>query len=276
MDVDGIRATENRLTVVVGAPVCRRGAYILDKFLSNQREIQQRYPLSEMALATDEPDFAGEVETLLGSSGVRGRVVRYETVGPPRGGSWYSSIASGREAVRQYILSQTRAKYLMSVDADMLYDTRLVEIMEREIEGYDAVFSGAPLRSVRGTIGMGGGCAMLRRSALERIQFRCVELRNGEVLDDGCMLEMDLIRSGIAVKKGVFVSVNHYIGPAEALSVNPQPLGLFRRISTSRYVRYSLLRASLLLGCDISSELHSAIYESRNTLARLRNRKRSE
>jgi len=47
--------------VIVGTPICRRGAFIIDKFLANQKEIQQNYPSSELVLATEENDFVEEL-----------------------------------------------------------------------------------------------------------------------------------------------------------------------------------------------------------------------
>ena len=57
---------KQRLDVLVGTPIYREGAYILEKFLANQKEIQQRYPPSELVLATVEHDFAEELEKTLG------------------------------------------------------------------------------------------------------------------------------------------------------------------------------------------------------------------
>ncbi len=45
--------------VAVGTVIYRAGAYILDRYLDNQREIQSRYSASELILATNEHDFAG-------------------------------------------------------------------------------------------------------------------------------------------------------------------------------------------------------------------------
>ena len=107
---------------------------------------------------------------------------------------------------------------------------------------------------------MGAGCALISKGALEKIAFRCFEFRNGDIMDDGLTLELDLIIAGCRVKKGVFVGIDHYIDAERVRSIEPQPLGLFRRISTSRPFRYALLRLSLLLRRDISSRLHFALF----------------
>ncbi|GAF70126.1 unnamed protein product [marine sediment metagenome] len=53
------------VNVVIGTPIYRQGAYVLDKFLYNQKQIQQSYPLSELILATSEYDFIKELESLV-------------------------------------------------------------------------------------------------------------------------------------------------------------------------------------------------------------------
>ena len=40
--------------VIVGAPICRRTSFALDKFLSNQQEIQKAYSGCRLVLATYE------------------------------------------------------------------------------------------------------------------------------------------------------------------------------------------------------------------------------
>lgn len=109
------------VNVVVGTPIYRQGAFILDKFLSNQKEVQQNYPSSELVLATVEEDFIEELERLLGSYGLRGKVILYKTVKPDYARSWIWNVACGREAIRHYTLLQTKASYLLFLDADMTY-----------------------------------------------------------------------------------------------------------------------------------------------------------
>jgi len=58
----GMHSMNNSVNVVVGAPIYRAGAYILDKSLANQKEIQKNYPSSELVFATSEPDFVKELE----------------------------------------------------------------------------------------------------------------------------------------------------------------------------------------------------------------------
>lgn len=247
------------VNVVVGTPIYRQGAYILDKFMLNQKEIQQNYPSSELVLATNENDFGEELRRLLNFWEVRGKVLLYKTIKPDYARSKTWNVACGRETIRKYLLSQTEASYLLFLDADMTFDPLVIRIMEKEIQGHDVVFSGYAPKGFKG-YELGAGCSMLTRHTLEKIRFRCLEFKNDEVIREGCMREMDLIRLGSKVKKGFFLSVSHYKSKNEAKSVDPQPLGLFRSITTSRFVRYTLISASIMLRRDISGKLARLVY----------------
>ena len=262
-------AMNKTMDVVVGAPIHRRGAYIIDKFLSNQKEIQQNYPSSELILATVEDDFIAELESLLSSLGNTGKVILYETVKPDYAHNIIWNITCGREAIRQYVLSQTEAKYLLFLDSDMTFHPSVIEIMKKEIQGYDVVHSGYALRHHFG-VGLNGlGCSMLTRDILEKIRFRCCEFRNGEVVDEGSMLEMDLVRLRGRIKRGIFVSICHYENESEARSIDPQPLGLFQRMTNHSLVRYALIRTNITLRRDITSRLKSLLYRFRRPWIRL-------
>ena len=232
------------VNVVIGTPIHHAGAYILDKFLANQKEIQQNYPSSELVLATVEHDFADELEALLSSWGVRGKVLRYETVRPKHAWKRVWNVACGREAIRQYMLSQTKAQYLLCLDADMTYDPNIIEIMEREIQGYDVIYSGSPLRDL-GIALAGTGCCMLTVAVVKEIIFRCLEFGNGAVISEDSLLELDLINSGKRIKKGFFLAISHYEDENSVKSIVPQRLGLYRRITHSAFVRRLLTRASI-------------------------------
>ena len=248
------------INVVIGTPIYRQGAYILDKFLANQKEIQQNYPSSELVLATNENDFGEELKRLLSFWGLRGKVLFYKTIKPDYARSKTWNSACGRETIRKYALSQTKASYLLFLDADMTFDPLIIKIMEKEIQSYDVVFSGyVPRDSTEYEVG--AGCCMLNRHTLEKIRFRCLEFKNSEVIHEGCMRELDLIKLGSEVKKGFFVFINHYKSENEAKSVNPQPLGLFRSITTSRFVRYILISTSIILKHDISGRLSRLVYK---------------
>jgi hypothetical protein len=266
-----VSGTENDLTeqghreagalveVVIGTPIRRAGAYVLDKFLMNQEEIQNRHPGSELVLATVEHDFARELEALLTARGIRGRVLRYETVKPDYARSPVWNIVCGAEAIREYMLSQTKAEYLLRVDADTTYAPDIIEVMEREIRDHDGVFSGYPLRDY-GLILAGGGCCLLHVDTVRRIRPRCVEFTNGDVLSDDVMLEADLFRLGSRVKKGFFLSICHYSNADEARCIEPMPVGALRAMRSITLVRYAGVRASLLLKRDVLGRARSLLF----------------
>jgi hypothetical protein len=234
------------VNVVIGTPIYRQGAYVLDKFLSNQKQIQQSYPSSQLVLATSEHDFVKELESLVSLWKLRGIILLYEVVKPTYARSNIWEITCGREAIRQYTLSQTEARYLLFLDADMTFEPSVIETMEKKIQGYDVVFSGYPLH--RYGIGLAGaGCMMLTKSILEKIRFRCYEFKNGEVIFEDNALEMDLFELRGRVKKGLFLSINHYRSATEARVITPQPLGLLQKITNWAFARYWLIKVSIVL-----------------------------
>jgi len=94
--------------VIVGAPIHRAGAYVIDKFLENQREIQSKYPSSELVLATIEKDFIEELKRTLKLRGIRGSVIPYESVKPDYALStvWNTSCGGERRYAKMLFLGQ--------------------------------------------------------------------------------------------------------------------------------------------------------------------------
>jgi len=238
------------MNVVIGTPIHRKAAYILDKFLSNQKQIQHSYQSSELILATSQPDFFKELESRISFWKLRGTILFYEVFKPDYARSNIWDIACGREAIREYIVSQTENRYILFLDVDMTFETRVIEILEKEIQDYDVVFSGYPLR--RYGIGLAGaGCVMLTRNVLEKISFRCLEFKNGELIFEDNLLELDLFRLGSRVKKGFFLSVQHHIGPTKTRHITPRPVGMLRKIMNYSFVRYALIRISIFVKFNI-------------------------
>lgn len=232
------------MNVIIGTPVHRQGTHVLDKYLANQQQIQRNYPSSELVLATNEDDLHEELKRLLKSHGLSGETILYQTVKPEYARSKIWNIVCGREAIRKHVLSQTDAEYLLFLDADMTFDPAVINIMEQKIQNRDAVFSGYPMRYYG--VGLAGcGCVMLRRSVLERLRFHCFEFKNGEVVFEDNVLEMDLFGLGGRVKRGFFVSITHYTEEAEGQHIEPQPLSLYRKIVNNNFIRYVLIRLSI-------------------------------
>lgn len=244
--------------VIVGAPICRRTSFALDKFLSNQQEIQQAYPECSLILATDEPDFVAELKEQFDRYQLRGEVIIYETVKPDyaRGRVW--SVACGREALRQYALSKG-AEYLLCFDGDMVYAPSVISTLRAKIQGYDVVNSGYRLRRW-GELGF-TGCVLINRKVLNKITFRCYEFKNGQVIYEGEIFDMDLFTCHARVKTGIFVSIKHYGNRKEYYAIDPQPLGWFRTLTNKPLVRYMLVRTSILIKYNIAYNLQGWLYK---------------
>jgi hypothetical protein len=259
---------DTTIDVMVGVVTHRAGAYVLDKFLTNQKDIQQNHPSSKLVLATNEPDFVSELEAILAQWDINGEVLLYETVKPSQTRSRIWNIACGREAMRQYILKRTYARYLIMFDSDMTYDFDVIDILLRELQGCDIVYSGYTLRQTTGIALAGTGCCIIKMELLEAIKFRCLEFKNGYVLQEDTLLELDLIRLRKRIKKGFFVHIEHYYNSFQNESIRPQPVGLFRKIMHSKLVRLVLIRASIIFRCDVAGRLATIVYRIAPHLAR--------
>ncbi len=238
------------MRVLIGTLVYRAGAYALDKFLANQKEIQQNYPGSELVLATAETTFMPELQSLINQQVLKGCVLYYKVERPVYAKSRLWNISSGRDTIRRYFLSQTQAQALLFLDSDMTFDSQIVNILEKEMEGYDAVFSGYQLKDFG--IGLAGaGCLMLSRKASEKIQIRCIEFKNGDTIFEDNLIEMDLFSQRCRIKKGFFLSIDHFTSPIETKHTSPQRVGLVKQVTNHPLLRYGLLRMSVLFRRNI-------------------------
>ena len=246
------------MDVVIGTPISRQGSYLIDRFLSNQKEIQRACPSSALVLATSELGYVEDLRALVDLSGLRAEVIHYEVAKPDYACSRLWDIACGREAIRRYTLAHTAAKHLLFLDADMIFDPSVVAALQREIEGHDAVFSGYHLRD-HGLGLAGNGCVMLNKRTLEDIDFRCYEFKNGDVIFEDNVLEMDLFRLRRRVRKGFFVPITHHMSPTDSRHIEPQRLGLARRLTNWPPARYVLIRASIALHYNIPWNLKALL-----------------
>ena len=255
-----------RPEVMAGTPICRRAAFVLDKFLANQREIQRAYPDCRLVLATDEPDFVAELEEQIKLHHLKGEVITYETVKPDYARSRIWSVTCGREAIRQYALLQG-AEYLLCLDGDMVYETSLISIMKSKIQGVDVAYSGYQLPRY-GAWGFGGGCVLINIKTLNKITFRCYEFKSGYAITEDEWLDVDLFTCRARVKKGIFVPIRHYTESGQYYAIEPQPVGWLRRISNSLLVRYILVRMGVLFGFNIAGKLHIWLYRKAGFVSR--------
>jgi hypothetical protein len=242
------------MNILIGTPVYREGAYALDKFLANQKQIQNVYASCKLLLATAENDFIDELKDLMVFWKIKGDVIPYDVKKPDYARSRIWNITCGREEIRRYALADDKVQGILFMDADMTYDPAVVSIMEKEIYDGDVVFSGCPLRN-RGVGLAGFGCVLLTRHILEKIEFRCMEFMNGEVISEDNMLELDLISLKARIKQGFFCYCEHYSSATRANHISPRRIGIFLRISNNRLLRYFLLTASVKLHHNIPQKI---------------------
>jgi hypothetical protein len=250
----------SQIDVVIGTTAVRRSSFALDHFMQNLHEIQRNYDRSEVVIATDETDFAEDLDQLLNKYKIFGRVIVYETENPDqRKNQRLCSITSGRNAIVDYLLNSD-SPYLLFLDSDMTYDPRIIDIMKREINGHDVLQSGYMVRSKTIEAVGFGGCSLIKREILSKIRFRFYEFENGRVIDEFNIFEYDLVRKGARIRKGVFLSVDHYISHDEAVSINPRNLSAFQKITTFPILRYILLHLSIISRYDITRYLQHLVY----------------
>lgn len=247
------------MKILIGTTVARNFTYALDKFLQNQRKIQNIAPNLELVITTDDINLVKKLSDCMDNYNLRGKVICYKTQMPSYASDRSWSIAQGRETVRRYALDNNFS-YLLSVDADMVYDISLVQILLRKCDSYDIVQSGYKGRSIN-NIGFGLSCTLLKREILEKMVFRCLEFKNSHVIEDGNMFEYDLARIRAKVNKGVFLSINHYSSADEKTSICPQRLSLGKRIMTLSISRYLLVKVSIIFRYDFCSALQRIVYK---------------
>lgn len=234
--------------VVVAGPVCRRTAFALQKFLSNQRDVQQCYPGIQLVLATNEADFIEELNGLINNYQLKGKVIFYTTERP----SYFRDIAQwnitcGREAIRRWFLTESSADYLLFCDADMTYEASVVDILLQEIKGHDVVQSCYFDRTYNCLCLEGFGCAMLTRDVMHKAKFRCIELKNGRSITQDLLYYIDLARAGAKIKRGFFTDISHYRNPNECATITRQPLSLRYKITLYPFLfGYSLHALSII------------------------------
>lgn len=87
---------------------------------------------------------------------------------------------------------------------------------------------------------------------MEKIKFRCYEFKNGQTITEDNVAEMDLFRQGCHIKKGFFLSIDHYTSSGEAKHITPQKVGLYRKVMTSAIVRFCLIRTSVAIHYNLA------------------------
>jgi hypothetical protein len=260
--------------VIVGTPLCRRTSFVLDKLLSNQREIQQAYPDCRLVLATDEPDFVAELKQQIKHYRLKGEVIAYKTVRPDYARSRLWSITCGREAIRKYALSQ-EVKYLLFVDGDVVFEPTMLSILKDRIRGYDVLWSGYRFPP-KGDLRFAAGCLMINHNILSKIPFRCCEFSNNEIIFEDELFDAGLFKHRARVNKGIFLFAKHYASRNEYVATEPQKVSWFRKLTNSQLVRFLIVTASLAIRHNIPGKLHTLLYRAPGSSAKLFAQTKSE
>lgn len=247
------------MKIVVGTTVVRKSAYVLDKFLENQKKIQDNYFDSELVIATDEIKFLGRLKDYLKRYGLKGEVIYYETKKPDYAKDRTWSISCGREVIRQYALNNS-FDYLLSVDADMVYSSSIIQILLGISNGFSVVQSGYKGKSTT-NVGFGLSCTLIKKEIFENVSFRCMEFKhNYHLIEDGNMFEYDAFRKGARFRKGVFVDIGHYVSVNEKVDIKSRKISLQKRFIIHPFLRYLVVKLSLWLKYDIGSVLQNKFY----------------
>ncbi len=245
-----IASTETK--VILGVPVNAKSGYIIEKFLQNQKEIQEKSQKTITVFATEDLEFAQKLDILLKGYKVKYKILTFEIERPTNSNDRIWNIVSARNVIRDFFL-QSNADYLIFTDADMIFDSeiisKLVEIAEK---GYDVVYNGYSNKSIQRRIALGGfGGTLLKRWVAEKIKFRCKE-KNGRVIDEGVFLEVDLVKMGAKVYKGFISYSEHYDEDKVAPTITmPRELDLNEKIGNNIYFRSFFHIFSIALNFDI-------------------------
>jgi hypothetical protein len=248
--------------VVIGTVVYDAGSYILDRFLSNIGDIQQASSSSHFIVATCEADMAIKMQGNLHQKQLQGDVITYDVQKPAGAGDRIWNITCGREAIRQRFLSTFNAEFLVFLDSDMLFDPNVINILRKEIDGSDLVFSGYALKE-NGTGLAGCGCVIIRRKLLQQIKFRCYEFANHQVIFEDNLLEMDSFLAGARIRKGFFVKIEHYFDERNFAGIKPQPVSPWRKLINNPAIRCVAVRIAISLKFNFLWDLKKKFYAQR-------------
>ena len=235
--------------IIIGVPINPQTAYIIDKFLKNQREIQKKtIEEAKTVFATEDPQFAESLRKKCEEHGVSCEVVSFEPKRPENAKDRIWNIVSARNAIRDYFL-KSNARYLVFMDADMIFDPEIVNKLIKIAEkGYDVVYNGYLDRDGCGINLTGFGGTLIKRWVMEKLKFRCKE-KNGRVIDEGVFFELDLFRIGARVFRG-FIAYNEHHGKTVSVCY-PRELTVFEKLRHSQYFRLPIHFISAFLCYDI-------------------------
>ena len=262
--------------VIIGVPINKKSAYILDKFLKNQQEIKREYQNSKIIFATEEKEFKKELYRKIRKYDLEAEILTFDVIKPDYAKDRIFNITQARETIRRYFLDNTDAEYLLFIDCDMIFEPGIIRKLLNEISNYDVVYNCYLFRDRKGLSLNGFGSTLIRRWVLEKTKFRCFEKKGSPVVvGEGVYFEVDLFKLGAKVARGIYVRSIHFNNDEEArrfgcryVVTEPRPLRLIEKINVMALIRQFLslfsespvlmwivTRLGVLLR-DISSNLH--------------------
>jgi len=238
--------------VIIGTTANEKSGYAFEYFIRNQRAIQEKYPNSELVIASNDLEPIDE-------EGLKCKVIRYSQTFPPTTDKDFIpsktriwDMVKGRNAARDYFL-KTNAGYFLSVDADMVYNPHLIPILMDEIKNYDVVMSAYMNRNHRP--GYSLGCALIKRKVLEKVRFNCLIFHSSpdmpNIIEDGWMFEHDAIQWGFKINRGIFIKINHIINENEGILITPRKTTAWEKIKNNSTLRYLIVEFCILTKRDI-------------------------
>ncbi|AIG97475.1 Glycosyl transferase family 2 [Archaeoglobus fulgidus DSM 8774] len=240
------------MSAIIGVPINPKTAYILDKFLKNQEEIQKRSATEVNTIfATEDVTFAEKLRKILQKYSINHEIITFEPNRPKNAKDRIWNIVLARNAIRDYFL-KSKAEYLIFMDADMIFEPEIVNKLIKIAEkGYDVVYNGYLDRGNPNGINLTGfGGTLIKRWVMEKVRFRCKE-KNGRVVDEGVFFEFDLVKIGAKVYRG-FIAYSEHHDPKRPPSIcHPRELKLSERIRNDIRFRFISHAISIPLCYDI-------------------------
>ncbi len=242
------------VSAIIGVPINRKNAFILEKFMKNQEEIQSSSKIRcKTIFATEEKEFAEELKKKL-KKGFE--VIEFEVQKPSNAKDRIWNIVSARNAIREYFL-KSDAEYLIFMDADMLFETEIVNKLLKFANRYDVVYNGYLDRgNLKGINLTGFGGTLIKRWVMEKVKFRCKE-KNGRVIDEGVYFEFDLVKIGAKIYRGFIAYSEHHDIQNPPSICYPRELTRWERIRNDPRFRFCFHLISSPLCYDILMKLKS-------------------
>ena len=235
--------------ILIASPVYKKGSYVLKEYL--KRAENMGIPV---LLATSEHDFYQELMSDMS--------ILYDAYRPfgTKNQCWNST--AGRNAIRQYVLEHKEINFVLFLDADMIILDYLLNVpidkLMWKLRRKDVVVSRYPGR-LYGDLSGFMGCCLVSRRVLEAVPFRCMEWRNGHVLDEGDLFELDCMRQGFKINRGYFVGLRHYSDADHYREVLPHKMPLIKKLLNCDTVRRVVLELSLLFRCNLPAYIQKAL-----------------